>query len=399
MTTKTCPLTNKQFTIDPEDLAFYKKQGVPPPTLCPDERQRRRLMFRNERNLYPRKDSMTGETIISRWTDDTPFPVYDSKNWWSDKFDGLEYGQDFDFNRPFFEQFEKLRNRVPRIALYNFDSVNSEYTNHSGYNKNCYMCFNIGKLEDCYYVTNYSIDNKDCCDCYAIERSQLLYECFMCDNCYSSKHLVNCNGCRDSNFLFDCRNCQNCFMCWNLRSKKYCIHNEQKSKEEYETYMANLDLSSHQQFSQLAKEFKDNIKHKATHKAAFITKSENCTGDYITNSKNAHMSYYVIDCEDVKYCYDIYGAKDCYDSYEPAWKVERLYETHACNETQFMIGCDTCIRSAFLNYCDNCHNSKHLTGCISLKKNEYCILNKQYTRKEYEELLPRIKEHMIRTGE
>lgn len=389
----------KKFTINPEDLAFYKKQGVPPPTLCPDERQRRRLMFRNERNLFQRKDSLTGETIIARWKDDTPFPVYSSKNWWSDRFDPLEYGIDPDFNKPFFEQFMTLRNTVPHIALYNFDSVNSEYTNHSGYNKNSYMCFNVGKCEDCYYVTNFSIGNKDCCDCYAIENTELLYECFMCNQCYNGRYLINCSTCRDSSFLYDCKNCQDCFMCWDMRSKQYCIRNEQKTREEYESFIQNLNLGSHKQFTELTKEFKDSIKQKAFHKAAFITKSENCTGDYITNCKNTQQSYYCIDCEDIKYCYDIYGAKDSYDAYEPAWGIERHYETHACNETKFMIGCNTCIRSAFLDYCDNCHNSKHLFGCYGMKKNEYCILNRQYTKQEYGLLTARLKEHMLKTKE
>jgi hypothetical protein len=396
---KTCAVSGQQFEITEDDLAFYKKQGVPPPTLCPDERQRRRLMYRNERNLFLRKDSLTGEQIIARWTDDSPFPVYNSKNWWSDQFDPFEYGLDIDFNKPFFEQMATLRKTIPHIALYNFDSVNSEYTNHAGYNKNTYMSYNVGHLEDCYYVTNFSLRDKDCCDCYAIENCELLYECFMCNQCYNGKYLINCNGCRDSSFLFDCRNCQDCFMCWNLRSKKYCIRNEQKTKEEYEAFMNSIDLGSYKEFTKHVEEFKDNVKTKATHKAAFITKSENCTGDYITNCKNTQQSYYCIDCEDVKYCYDIYGAKDCYDAYEPAWGIERHYETHAANETKFMIGCNTCIRSAFLDYCDNCHNSKHLFGCYGMKKNEYCILNRQYTREEYETLRPKLIEHMTKTGE
>jgi hypothetical protein len=163
--------------------------------------------------------------------------------------------------------------------------------------------------------------------------------------------------------------------------------------------MSKINLGSHTACKQFIKEFKDSIKNKATHKASFMTKSENCTGDYITNAKNAKQSFYVVDCEDIKYCYDIYGAKDCYDAYEPAFKIERHYETHACNEAQFLISCNTCIRGAFLDYCDNCHNSKHLFGCTSLKKNEYCILNKQYTREEYKKLTAQIKEHMKKTGE
>lgn len=396
---KTCAISGKKFQIDPEDLKFYKLQGVPPPTLCPDERQRRRLLFRNERNLFPRKDSMTGENIIARWTDDTPFPVYSSKNWWSDNFDPLKYGRDFDFNRPFFEQFAELKNVTPKIALYNFDSVNSEYTNHSGYNKNAYMCYNVAYQEDSYYVTNFSLKDKDCADSYAIENCELVYEAFMCKGCYNGKYLINCNGCRDSEFLYDCRNCKHCFMCWNLRSKEYCIRNEQKTKEEYEAFMKSIDLGSYKEFNKFVEEFKDSYINNALHKACMIVKSVNCTGDYITNSKNTHQSYYAIDCEDVKYCYDIYGAKDCHDAYEPAFKVERHYETHACNETQFLIACNICIRSAFLDYCDNCHNSKHLFGCAGMKKNEYCILNKQYSKEEYLKLRTKIIEHMTKTKE
>lgn len=34
-----------------------------------------------------------------------------------------------------------------------------------------------------------------------------------------------------------------------------------------------------------------------------------------------------------------------------------------------------------------------------MKGSQYCILNKQYTKEEYEELMPKIIEHMIKTGE
>jgi len=50
-------------------------------------------------------------------------------------------------------------------------------------------------------------------------------------------------------------------------------------------------------------------------------------------------------------------------------------------------------------YCDLTNNSKNLFGCIALNHKEYCILNKQYTKKEYEDLVPRIIVHMQKTGE
>jgi hypothetical protein len=45
-------------------------------------------------------------------------------------------------------------------------------------------------------------------------------------------------------------------------------------------------------------------------------------------------------------------------------------------------------------YSSFCVVTKHLFGCIGLKKKEYCILNKQYTKEEYEKLVPKIIEHM-----
>jgi hypothetical protein len=38
-------------------------------------------------------------------------------------------------------------------------------------------------------------------------------------------------------------------------------------------------------------------------------------------------------------------------------------------------------------------------GCFGLRHAQYCIFNKQYTKEEYEVLVPRIIEHMKQTGE
>src|SRR3990167_8842209 len=43
---------------------------------------------------------------------------------------------------------------------------------------------------------------------------------------------------------------------------------------------------------------------------------------------------------------------------------------------------------------EDCHNSNNLFACIGLRNKSYCILNKQYTKEEYEKLVPRIIEHM-----
>ncbi|MBI5753550.1 zinc-ribbon domain containing protein [Candidatus Peregrinibacteria bacterium] len=114
---KTCRECGQGFKISPEDLAFYKKIGVPEPTLCPGCRQQRRLAFRNEKNLYKRACDLCGSGIISFFDKDVKFPVYCSACWWSDKWDSSIYGRDYDFSRPFFEQFGELMQEVPKVGV------------------------------------------------------------------------------------------------------------------------------------------------------------------------------------------------------------------------------------------------------------------------------------------
>ena len=63
--TKTCTVSGQEFTITDKDQEFYEKMDVPLPTLCPDERRRRRLAIRNDLSLYNRKCDKTGKSIIS----------------------------------------------------------------------------------------------------------------------------------------------------------------------------------------------------------------------------------------------------------------------------------------------------------------------------------------------
>jgi len=97
---KKCKKCTQNFEITNQDLEFYKKISpkfdwkvyeISAPTLCPDCRQQRRLSFRNERNLYRRKCDATGKSIISIYSPDKEYKVYNSDFWWSDKWDAMDY--------------------------------------------------------------------------------------------------------------------------------------------------------------------------------------------------------------------------------------------------------------------------------------------------------------------
>lgn len=158
---KSCQQCNADFRVTNEDLAFYKlispiiagkKYEIAPPKLCPMCRRQRRMSWRNERSLYQRKCDLTGKDIISAYSADKPFTIYHHKEWHSDNWDPTDYGQDFDFNRPFFEQFRELMQRVPKKALHVNDSmVNCDYCNYGSQAKDCYLCTVPVSAEKCFY--------------------------------------------------------------------------------------------------------------------------------------------------------------------------------------------------------------------------------------------------------
>src|SRR3990167_655493 len=104
----TCQQCQQSFEIRQWDKEFYEKIAVPLPKNCPDCRLVRRFMERNPKTLYYRKCDLTGKQTLSQYHKNQPFPVYNPDAWWSDDWDALDYGQDYDFNRPFFEQYLEL---------------------------------------------------------------------------------------------------------------------------------------------------------------------------------------------------------------------------------------------------------------------------------------------------
>jgi len=53
-----------------------------------------------------------------------------------------------------------------------------------------------------------------------------------------------------------------------------------------------------------------------------------------------------------------------------------------------------------LEYCwGTCYGANNCFGCVGIKKKSYCILNKQYRKEEYFDMVGRIKRHMLAAGE
>lgn len=397
MDAKSCKTCGQKFEVRAVDREFLEKMQVPQPTLCPDCRAQRRLAFRNQRNLYHRKCDFTGENMISLYSPDKPYKVYKEEVWWSDQWDPMDYGRDFDFTRPFFEQFKELLLAVPRRGMHqDGTNENSKYISYGSSNKNCYLAFTCFYSEDTYYSTMVGF-SKDCMDSYFCGESQLLYECVDTGKSYMSAYLTNCAECQNSYFLDDCRACKNCIGCKNLRNKEYHIFNKPVSPEEFETFKAEMLRGDLDAFKT---EF-DAWKLSQPFLYARIKNSENCTGDHIENAKDCHHSFeLVLGAENCNYCQAAgWKGKDLFDCSRAGKESELLYEMHATVTSH---------RSAFGNFCGGVSDSyyidsvdmlDHCFGAVGLRHKQYCILNKQYTKEEYEALLPKIIAHMKATGE
>ncbi len=396
---KTCVVSGVEFEITDEDLKFYETMGVPAPTLCPSERMRRRLAHRNERCLYRKPCSICNKATITIFSSESGIPVGCDKCWWGDSWDATKYGRDFDFSRPFFEQFAELQKEVPHMALWNFHSENSEYNHCCFNNRNCYLNFCTDESEDTHY-TWISDNCKNVLDSIAALHCELCYELTDCERCFDCAFLQNCQGCSGSWFLKDCIGCHDCFGCVNLRNKKFHFLNEPLAEEDYRKKVSELNLHSFSALDGLRDHFKK-FCLKFPHRYAQILQSENCTGNYIFKSKNAQE------------CFDVYGMDDGkYVWYGPR-KNENVMDGYAVarhNHTYECISGDQLNNSKFIawvsdgphnsEYCFFCVNGAHdLFGCVGLKKAQYCILNKQYSKEEFEVLREKIIAHMKETGE
>ncbi|MFH0819088.1 MAG: hypothetical protein V1898_03795 [Patescibacteria group bacterium] len=396
-----CKNCQQLFEICSEDNEFYQKINVPIPTFCPSCRQQRRLAWRNERTLFQRQCSATGKLIISMYQAETPFPVYDHFYYFSDEWDPLTYGREFDFSRPFFEQFHDLQMVVPRMKNYSISNENAEYGNLSSWNKNCYMMFESDNNEDSLY-SEYSFRCKDIVDTSYAKECEFCYECVDIMKCYNLWYSFNCKNCYDSYFLKNCTGCNNCFACINLINKKYCFFNEELTQAEYEKKTQEINLNTVNGIFEIQMKFLDFTK-RFPHPFMNGFQNENCTGDNLNNSKNAHFCFNCSEINNSKYIYGSERIKDSYDidTYGGAEGCQQVYECQSVGRGSFNVafGSNVYQNISDSQYCDICANSKNIFGCISLRNNENCILNKQYSKHDFQDLRTKIIDHMHKTGE
>ena len=122
------------------------------------------------------------------------------------------------------------------------------------------------------------------------------------------------------------------------------------------------------------------------------------TGDYLENSKNAKFCFGCANLEDAKFCSFVSNGpvKTTYDFTHYGDNIELVNECLQSGNGISDVRCGWGVwnNSKNVSYCITSPGISDCFGCVGLKKKQYCILNKQYTKEEYENLVPKIIKHM-----
>ena len=395
------PYCTKEFSITPEDIKFYKKLRVPPPTLCPTCRRMRRLAASFLLRFYKTKCVAPGhiESTISIIPPDSPFKIYDWEYYRTYEWDPFSFGISPDSSRSFFDLFWDFRKEVPQPAIVRDPAnIDSDYTMLGRNLKRGYFVAAGWNSERVYYSTSIFKHSEDIMDSNMVTTGSHCYEANFSRDIQNTDFIYFSNDCYSCRFMYDSKNCHDCFGCVNLRNRSYCFFNEQLAKDEYEKRVASLNLGKRSELLKIKERFWDLVK-KEPIRALRNENAINSVGSFIVNSKNCYEVYGAEHCENIRYADITVGNKDSMD-YAVSGGSELLYETvgigSQASNVKFSFGSKFITDSEFLI---NCKLSNNCFACIGLENQSYCILNRKYEPAEYFRIVDEIKTAMLERGE
>ena len=409
---KKCRISWQEFPIYKSDLEFYEKVGpefevsqdfankffeenndvkdsfeyedwrlkakIPTPTLCPEEREAQRFSFRNENHLYRWKCSLSWKNIITTISPDKDYIIYEYKHWLSDNREPIEFWVE-NLSKKNSLVMADLLHQVPVRDKFWRNNENSDYVNITKDSKNSYMCFGSSLMEDCLYVS-WCVKWETCVDCLFCTNCRDCYECIDMDNCFNLSYSNNCKNCSNSSYMYNCTNCNDCFNCSNLNNKSHYINDEPHTKEEYLKLLPSLKPETIE-IKQLW---------------LYQVNSEDSFWNSLFNCKKAVFVWTWAWLDNVKYSSAELSADNCYDTFT-SWHSCIYTITWAYSYFSWCLVFSFDMKNS--RYCVNCFNCTNCFGCVWLKYKNYCIYNKQYTKEEYNQIVPKIIAQMIRDKE
>ncbi len=300
----------------------------------------------------------------------------------------------YDLNKSFFLNFQKLFISIPWYNLFSFNTENAQYADNVYNSKNTYLSnWVIHNCENVFYSF------------YIKENCSNIFNSFMvwdnCDNIYNSSWVIKSYNIFYSRNILNCSNiwfssnltwCTECLFCDNLENIKYCIKNKQYTKEEFIEEKKKI-LNNKNEF------------HKYYLKVNFNWKwpfSKNTDGIFLPLCENIESWYYSYNVHSWKNIILTWSKEwntDFFDVFwwwSPTWN--RYYGCcYVWTYSEDLFLCHSIDYSKNLYYCYYLTNCSYCIWCVWLKNKSYCILNNQYTKEEWYELADKIFAQMDRT--
>jgi len=332
--------------------------------------------------------------LVSRFPETSRMPEVISYSDYYDQ-DSSEYidGIDYDESKNIFENYQNLRSKVKGINMINFfNSENSEYADVVSKWKNIYLsAFIVNGDEDVMYSFWVNDESKRILNSAIIsDHSENVYFSLAVQHSFKVFYSRFINNSSDIWFSTNLLWCTHCIACHDLENKSYYIDNIEYSKEEYmekrDKYLKDR-TAYHDRYLSL---INNAWKHLA---------STNITWSYWVEShdiESAHFTYRIMNWKNVFNVGWFEWCKNIYDVFDWGWPS--LQDIYAVNG--IAINSENCYTSCHVPNCNNVFYSYYLESCayciwcIGLKNKTYCILNKQYTKQEWEIMADKIFSQM-----
>jgi hypothetical protein len=125
-------------------------------------------------------------------------------------------------------------------------------------------------------------------------------------------------------------------------------------------------------------------------------------GDGLANSARSYECYNCYNIVDCRYCQDLTPSRECVSAmdFSGGGIGELIYNSIDSGAGNYFLRmCANCHECSNLTYATECFSCHDCLGCIGLRRKQYCIFNRQYSKEDYLALSDEIITHMKKTGE
>ncbi|MDD2487680.1 MAG: hypothetical protein PHS92_04915 [Candidatus Gracilibacteria bacterium] len=398
-----CRWCNEDFAIYSKDLKMLdklspiidgEKFSLIAPDMCPDCRQMNRLIFRNERKYYNAKCDKCGKNEISIVSPESGKKIMCVKCWQEEDFS--KYSEDYKGN--FNDSLKNLFDKVPYLSRMIINMENADYCNQETDDKNCYLNAGGHFNEDSFYNT-YSIHGKDTVDNYWVIENEIVWQSI---NIYNSSKVFYSQfieGSHDIYFSNDLKGCKNVIFGHGLVNDEYVYKNERLEKPEWEMKAKEFKdrLKTYDGFLSLIKEHAE-FMNIFPRKNVWNLSSENVIGNENTQVKDGFLVTVGEIGENVRYGHIYMQIKDSMDIEANGWSEKSYNVSSSMKMNSGIVVSHNFSESRNINYSYYSNGGSDYFGCFGLNNKSCHILNKEYPKKEYDEMIKKIIIDMINEG-